>query len=78
MEAINLVANAWGKKFIHAGDDILLSEMEHHSNLIPWQMLAAQLGANLKFIPFSRSNGTLQITNLDKLISERTKIISIT
>jgi cysteine desulfurase/selenocysteine lyase len=77
-EAINLVANAWGKKFIRAGDEILLSEMEHHSNLIPWQILASQVGATLKFIPFSKSNGTLQITHLENLLSERTKIISIT
>jgi cysteine desulfurase/selenocysteine lyase len=77
-EAINLVANAWGRKFIKPGDEILLSEMEHHSNLIPWQLLASQIGATLRFIPFSKSNGTLQIGQLDKLISERTKIISIT
>ncbi len=77
-EAINLVANGWGRKFIKAGDEILLSEMEHHSNLIPWQLLAADRGITLRFIPFSRANGTLQIARPDTLISEKTRLISVT
>jgi cysteine desulfurase/selenocysteine lyase len=52
-EAINLVACGWGRKFISQGDEIILSEMEHHSNLIPWQILAKEVGARLKFIPFN-------------------------
>ena len=51
-ESINLVAHSWGRKFLKSGDEILLSEMEHHSNLIPWQLLAADLGLTLRFIPF--------------------------
>ena len=61
-EAINLVATSWGKKFIGSGDEILLSEMEHHSNLIPWQILAKETGAVLRFIPFSKSNGKLTLS----------------
>jgi cysteine desulfurase/selenocysteine lyase len=77
-EAINLVAYSWGRKFIKAGDEILLSEMEHHSNLIPWQLLARERGALLRFIPFSKLNGTLQMANLDHFITEKTRLISIT
>jgi len=77
-EAINLVAHSWGRKFIKAGDEILLSEMEHHSNLIPWQLLAKERGAVLRFIPYSKSNGTLQMANLDHFISEKTRLISVT
>lgn len=77
-EAINLVAHSWGRKFIGRGDEILLSEMEHHSNLIPWQLLAKETGAVLRFIPFSRSNGTLQIGHLEEMINERTRLISVT
>jgi cysteine desulfurase/selenocysteine lyase len=73
-----LVVYGWGRKFIRAGDEILLSEMEHHSNLIPWQLLATEKNARLKFIPFSKSNGTLQIANLENLLSDRTRIISVT
>ncbi|MBN2366401.1 MAG: cysteine desulfurase [Calditrichaeota bacterium] len=77
-EAINLVVNGWGRKFIKAGDEILLSEMEHHSNLVPWQLLAKEKGAKLRFIPFSKSKGTLQIGNLEHFLTERTRIISVT
>jgi cysteine desulfurase/selenocysteine lyase len=77
-EAINLVAHSWGRKFVKAGDEIILSEMEHHSNLIPWQLLARERGALLRFIPFSKLNGTLQMGNLDHFITEKTRLISIT
>ena len=77
-EAINLVAHSWGRKFIKPGDEILLSEMEHHSNLIPWQLLAKDRGALLRFIPFSKSNGTLQMANLNHFITEKTRLISVT
>ena len=50
-ESINLVAQAWGGKFLRAGDVILLTEMEHHSNLVPWQLLAERTGARLRFVP---------------------------
>ncbi len=77
-EAINLVAHSWGRKFINSGDEILLTEMEHHSNLIPWQLLAKERAAVLRFIPFSKANGTLQIGNLDHLITEKTRLIALT
>jgi cysteine desulfurase/selenocysteine lyase len=77
-ESINLVAHAWGRKFVSAGDEIILSEMEHHSNLIPWQLLTKNIGAKLKFIPFTR-NGTLDFSSFEKLLApERTKLIAIT
>ncbi len=77
-EAINLVANAWGGKYIQAGDEILLSEMEHHSNLVPWQLLAQKTGAQLKFIPFSKSKGTLNISNIDNYITDKTRLVAVT
>src|SRR3989454_11474554 len=58
-ESINLVAQAWGGKFLRANDVILLTEMEHHSNLVPWQLLAERIGARLRFVPV-RADGTLQ------------------
>ncbi|HVH30236.1 MAG TPA: cysteine desulfurase [bacterium] len=76
-EAINLVAYAWGRANIHAGDEILLTEMEHHSNLVPWQLLAAQTGAALKFIPFD-GHGVLQLDAYERLLSERTKLVALT
>jgi cysteine desulfurase/selenocysteine lyase len=76
-ESINLVANAWGRKFINEGDEILLSEMEHHSNLIPWQLLAKEKGARLRFIPFFKTSGTLDISKFDSVVNGRTKFISV-
>jgi cysteine desulfurase/selenocysteine lyase len=76
-EAINLVAHAWGRKFISAGDEIILSEMEHHSNLVPWQLLAHEVGARLKFIPFTEE-GTIDFTVFGKLLTGQTKLIAIT
>ncbi|TFG95005.1 MAG: cysteine desulfurase [Calditrichales bacterium] len=76
-EAINLVATGWGRKFISSGDEIILSEMEHHSNLIPWQLLAKDVGAKLKFIPF-KEDGTIDFPVFETLLSSRTKLIAIT
>jgi cysteine desulfurase/selenocysteine lyase len=76
-ESINLVANAWGRKFISNGDEIILSEMEHHSNLIPWQILAKEVGARLKFIPF-KDNGTIDFPVFSSLLTGRTRLIAIT
>jgi cysteine desulfurase/selenocysteine lyase len=76
-EAINLVAHAWGRKFISTGDEIILSEMEHHSNLIPWQLLAHEVGAKLKFIPFT-DEGTIDFTVFGNLLTGQTKLIAIT
>lgn len=76
-EAINLFANSWGRANLKAGDQILLSEMEHHSNLVPWQLIAKATGAELVFIPIT-DDGTLDLLSLDQLINKRTKIASIT
>jgi len=76
-EAINLVAASWGRKFVSAGDEIILSEMEHHSNIIPWQLLAQEKGATLKYIPFT-DEGTLDFKEFEMLLSKRTKLVAIT
>ena len=76
-EAINLVAQSYGRKFIHSGDEIILSQMEHHSNLVPWQMIAEQKGAVIKVIPVDEQ-GELEINMLRGMITDRTKIIALT
>jgi cysteine desulfurase/selenocysteine lyase len=76
-EAINLVAYAWGRANVGPGDEILLTEMEHHSNLVPWQMLAAERNARLLAVPFDEQ-GMLRIDEYDRLLSERTKLVAIT
>jgi cysteine desulfurase/selenocysteine lyase len=76
-ESINLVASAWGRKFVGENDEIILTEMEHHSNLIPWQLLASQVGAKLKFIPF-KPDGTLDFPVFERILSNRTKLIAVT
>ena len=75
--SINLVANSFGEQFVSAGDEIIVSEMEHHSNIVPWQMLAQRKNATLKVIPFD-DKGVLRVDLLDSLMSERTKIITVT
>jgi cysteine desulfurase/selenocysteine lyase len=75
-ESINLVAFSFGEKFIKEGDEIIVSEMEHHSNIVPWQMLCQRKGAKLKIIPFN-DNGELLLEEYKKLISPRTKIVAI-
>ena len=76
-ESLNLVAQGWGRKFLRAGDEVLLTEMEHHSNIVPWQMTAAVTGATLKYIPLT-DEGQLDLANLGSLLTERTKILSVT
>lgn len=76
-EAINLVAYAWGRKNVGAGDEILVSPMEHHSNLVPWQALAQATGARLRFFTLTEE-GRLDLSNLDELLTERTKLVAIT
>ena len=76
-EAINLVSNAWGDRHVQAGDEILLTEMEHHSNLVPWQLLAKKKGATLKFIPVT-ADGRLDLEQLPRLLGPRTKLVSVT
>ena len=75
-EAINLVASAWGDSNINEGDEILISEMEHHSNIIPWQLLAKRKKAVLKYIPLN-SNRELNLELLDSLLTDRTKILAL-
>src|ERR1700675_2988206 len=76
-ESINLVAQAWGEKFVREGDIILLTEMEHHSNLVPWQLLAERIGARLRFVPV-RDDGTLALEQLPSLLTPEVKIFSFT
>ena len=76
-ESINLVAQAWGGKFLKSGDVILLTEMEHHSNLVPWQLLAEKVGAKLRFVPV-RDDGTLALEKLSSLLTPEVKIFSFT
>ena len=76
-ESINLVAQAWGGKFVRAGDVILLTEMEHHSNLVPWQLLAERTGAKLCFVPV-RDDGTLALEQLDSLLTPDVKVFAFT
>jgi cysteine desulfurase/selenocysteine lyase len=76
-ESINLVAQAWGGKFLRAGDVILLTEMEHHSNLVPWQLLAERIGARLCFLPV-RDDGTLALERLDDLLTPEVKLFAFT
>ncbi len=75
-EAINLVAHTFGDTFCNAGDEVIISVMEHHSNIVPWQMLCERKNMKLKVIPMN-SDGELIIEEFKKLISERTKIISV-
>lgn len=76
-EAFNLVAATWGRANIGAGDEILITEMEHHANIVPWQILAQEKGAVVRYVPF-HEDGTLDLSNLDSLLTERTKIFSFT
>jgi cysteine desulfurase / selenocysteine lyase len=76
-EAINLVALSWGRTNLVAGDEILLTEMEHHSNIVPWQMLAEEKGAVVRYIPFT-PDGHLDLSQLSTLLTEKTKILAFT
>jgi len=76
-EAINLVAATWGRAFIKAGDEILLTQLEHHANIVPWHMLAQQTGAVLKVVPIL-PNGALDMAAFDKLLSPKTKLLAFT
>ncbi|MCK6619066.1 MAG: cysteine desulfurase [Calditrichaceae bacterium] len=75
-DSINLVAAAYGRKFIKAGDEIILSHMEHHSNIVPWQMLCEETGAKLRVIPIN-DRGELIFEAYEKLLNERTRLVSI-
>ena len=75
-EAINLVATSWGLDHLGEGDEILISVMEHHSNIVPWQLLAARTGATLKYIEID-DEGCLLLDGLESLLTERTKIVAV-
>lgn len=76
-DSINLVASCYGRAFVHEGDEIVISAMEHHSNIVPWQMLCEEKGAILKVIPISDS-GELDMDAYRALLSERTKMVAVT
>src|SRR6266516_5478763 len=76
-ESTNLVAHGFARKVLREGDEILLSVVEHHSNLVPWQFAAAATGAKLRFIPLA-DDGSLDLSGLDSLLTERTKMICVT
>jgi len=76
-EAINLVANSWGSSQIRAGDNIIITMMEHHANIVPWQMLCERTGAELRVIPLN-ADGTLQLDVWRELLDDRTRLLAIT
>jgi cysteine desulfurase/selenocysteine lyase len=76
-EAINLVAQSWGRSTLRPGDEILITEMEHHSNIVPWQLLCGQTGAVLKAVPV-RDDGELDLDAVDRLLTEKTRLFAFT
>ncbi len=76
-DAINLVASTYGRKFLKAGDEIIISTLEHHSNIVPWQMICEEKGATLKVIPINDA-GEVDLDAYHKLLSERTRLVAIT
>lgn len=76
-DGINLIAHSFGNTFLNEGDEVLITEMEHHSNIVPWQIICEKQKAILKYVPL-QSDGTLLIEDFKKLISEKTKIVSVT
>ena len=76
-ESINLVASSFGKVFINKGDEVLITEMEHHSNIVPWQLICEEKNACLKVLPFNEE-GMLRLDLLDEFLTERTKIVAVT
>jgi cysteine desulfurase/selenocysteine lyase len=74
-ESINLVAQTWGRKFLNAGDEVLITALEHHSNIVPWQILCEEKGATLKIIPINDA-GEVLLDEYEKLLSPKTKLVS--
>lgn len=74
-ESINLVASSWGRKFLEPGDEVLISTMEHHSNIVPWQMICEERGAILKVMPINAA-GEIVLQEAEKLLSEKTKLVA--
>ena len=75
--SINTVAYAWSEKFLREGDNIIISEMEHHSNIVPWQLMAERKGAEIRVLPFDDS-GRLMVGQLDELLEEKTRLVAVT
>ena len=75
-ESINLVANSWGGQYLKPNDEVLITEMEHHSNIIPWQLICDRTGAMLKYIPIN-DDGTLDLSNPEKYFTNKTKIVCV-
>jgi len=76
-ESINLVAFSFGEAFISKGDEVIVTEMEHHANIVPWQMMCERRGAGLKIVPFG-DNGVLDLDQIDTLITDKTRILAVT
>jgi len=76
-EGINLVANSWGSKNLKPGDQILLTEMEHHSNIVPWQLLAERTGAELVYLPVTGDEGLLDLDRLDQMLTSQIKLFAM-
>ena len=77
-EAINLVAHSWGGKFLKRGDKVLLTEMEHHSNIVPWQLLAQRIGVQLVYLPVTGDRGLLDMSHLDEFLTHDIKLLALT
>lgn len=75
-ESLNLMASSYGEAFLKEGDEILISEMEHHSNIVPWQMLCERKGCRIKVIPFNK-RGEIEMENYEKLFTERTRLVCV-
>ena len=75
-ESLNLIANAWGRRFLQPGDEIVLSVVEHHSNLIPWQLIAKEKGAVLRFADIN-GDGQITVDELERVIGPKTKVVSL-
>lgn len=75
--SINMVAQAWGRRFLEPGDEILLTEMEHHANIVPWQLVAQDRGAELKYLPLT-PDWRLDLKRLDDLLTEKTRMVAVT
>jgi cysteine desulfurase/selenocysteine lyase len=76
-ESINLIAHAWGRKHLRAGDEVILTELEHHSNIVPWQLAARDTGAVLRYVPITE-NGLLDLDAFRSLLGSRTRVIAVT
>ena len=76
-EGINLIASSWGRRNLSAGDEIILTMLEHHSNIVPWQLIAEEVGASLKVVPIDR-DGVLDMETYSNLLSDKTKFVAVT